>query len=36
MLKENNFSVLGIVTLVLFISLVIYLITQDISLVGPL
>ncbi len=36
MLKENNFSVLGIVSLVLFISLVIYLITQDISLVGPL
>jgi len=36
MLKDKNASILGMVSLVLFILLVIYLLTQDISLVGPL
>ena len=36
MLKEHNLSLLSIISLIIFISLVIYLITQDINLVGPL
>ncbi len=36
MLKDRNISLLGLVSLTLFISLVIYLMTQDTSLVGPL
>ena len=36
MLKDKNASILGMVSLALFIMLVIYLITQDVSLVGPL
>jgi hypothetical protein len=36
MLKDKNASLLGIVSLTIFIMLVIYLLTQDISLVGPI
>ncbi len=36
MLKDKNASILGMVSLTLFIVLVIYLLTQDVSLVGPL
>jgi hypothetical protein len=36
MLKEKNVSLLGIVSLAVFIILVIYLLTQDPSLVGPI
>ncbi len=36
MLKDKNASILGMVSLALFIMLVIYLLTQDVSLVGPL
>ena len=36
MLKEKNVSFLGIVSLAIFIILVIYLLTQDASLVGPI
>ncbi len=36
MLKDKNPSILGMVSLTLFIMLVIYLLTQDVSLVGPL
>jgi hypothetical protein len=36
MLKEKNVSLLGIVSLAAFIILVIYLLTQDVSLVGPI
>jgi len=36
MLKERNISPLALVSLILFISLVIYLVTQDTNLVGPL
>ncbi len=36
MLKDKNVSIPGMVSLVLFIMLVIYLLTQDVSLVGPL
>lgn len=36
MLKDKNASIMGMVSLALFIMLVIYLLTQDVSLVGPL
>ncbi len=36
MLKDKNVSIPGMVSLALFIMLVIYLLTQDVSLVGPL
>ncbi len=36
MLKDKNASILGMVSLALFIMLVIYLLTQNVSLVGPL
>ncbi|MEI8207653.1 MAG: hypothetical protein WCG16_00500 [Methylococcales bacterium] len=35
-LKDKNASLLGLVTLALFVILVIYLLNQDASLVGPL
>jgi hypothetical protein len=36
MLKDKNASLLGLVSLTLFLILVIYLLTQDVTLVGPL
>jgi hypothetical protein len=36
MLKEKSVSLLGIVSLAVFIILVIYLLTQDVTLVGPI
>ena len=36
MLKDKNASLLGIVSLAMFIMLVIYLLTQDATLVGPI
>jgi len=36
MFKDKNASLLGIVSLAMFIMLVIYLITQDATLVGPI
>lgn len=36
MLKEKNLSILTFAGLALFIILAIYLLTQDISLVGPI
>jgi hypothetical protein len=36
MLKDKNTSLLGLVSLTLFLILVIYLLTQDVTLVGPL
>jgi hypothetical protein len=36
MLKDKNASILGIVSLAMFIMLVIYLLTQDVTLVGPI
>jgi hypothetical protein len=36
MLKDKNVSVLGMVSLAAFLTLVIYLLTQDVTLVGPL
>ena len=36
MLKDKNASIMGMVSLALFIMLVIYLLTQNVSLVGPL
>lgn len=36
MLKEKNVSLLGIVSLAMFIALIIYLLTQDAALVGPI
>ena len=36
MLKDKNATLLGLVSLTLFLILVIYLLTQDVTLVGPL
>lgn len=36
MLKDKNASLLGIVSLTMFIMLVIYLLTQDATLVSPI
>jgi hypothetical protein len=36
MLKDKNELLMGIVSLAVFIILVIYLLTQDVSLVGPI
>jgi hypothetical protein len=36
MLKNKNELLMGIVSLAVFIILVIYLLTQDVSLVGPI
>ncbi len=36
MLKDKNALLMGIVSLAVFIILVIYLLTQDVSLVGPI
>lgn len=36
MLKDKNALLKGIVSLAVFIILVIYLLTQDVSLVGPI
>jgi hypothetical protein len=36
MFKDKNISVLGVVSLAVFLSLVLYLLTQDVTLVGPL
>ncbi len=36
MMKEKNVSLLGLLSLAVFIILVIYLLTQDASLVGPI
>ena len=36
MLTDKNASLLGLVSLTLFLILVIYLLTQDVTLVGPL
>lgn len=36
MMKEKNVSLLGLLSLAVFIILVIYLLTQDVTLVGPI